>query len=159
MEAKTMFALSKDFEQQVLCYEAEIKKDYPDMTTDVLLREYRGMSLPEYEKKRQETIKRILEEPDDLKKVQMIYELSETITKEAKEFAYHRLHANSVKTAIYLEVITKLLKTGKFSLMELTRIFPDTTIGDLYRYAEQFQIPVHLTEEEKRQIEAEIPEE
>ena len=131
---------------------------YGDIITDLRNGTFLQKDEEAYEQYRQEGIRRIKEEDDPLRKIEIFYEYAEELYDNLRLWDLMEFTYGQARVLISMEVCGKLFETGKLSLTEIHEIVPWQKISDIYGLSRMLGFDLDLSEEELERVREEYME-
>lgn len=129
-------------------------KEYEHMLKDIQNGTYQNLSVSDFEKKRKEWIEDIRKTEHPMLRILKALKYGREV--DAWEIKKHFLDLVAKKKGLLMstEVCGNMIRKG-YSLSQIAEIVPWVTKADIYGLSHMLENPIELTEEERREVEAE----
>lgn len=131
------------------------EKNYDTSIYDINKRRYKGRDEDALEKYRLEGLRKITEETDQLKKLDIFYECARELQESIKMLDFLEYVSSETRTLVSIDVCSNMFDAGKYTLTEINAILPWVQISDIYGLSKMLEKDIPITEEELKVVKAE----
>lgn len=131
------------------------KENYNTSTYDIYKKRYKGRDEDALEKYRLESLRKIAEETDPLKKIDIFYECARELQESIKMLDFFKYVLSVTRTIVCMDVCSNMFDAGKYSLTEINAILPWHQISDIYDLSKRLKKDIPITEEELKVVKEE----
>ena len=127
------------------------EKTYKDICTDINDNTYRHRNAEAFEHYRQEGIRKIKEEKDPLKKLDIYHEYAGTLREDLKMYDFMEYVSEQTRLLVSIEVCGHMFDAG-YSLADVKTMLPWLELSDIYGLSKMLDYDIVATDEELEQI-------
>ena len=131
------------------------EENYATSSYDINKRRYKGRDEEALETYRLETLRKITEEIDPLKKLAIFYECARELKESIKMLDFLEYVSSETRTLVSIDVCSNIFDAGKYTLTEINAILPWLQISDIYGLSKMLEKDIPITEEELEMVKAE----
>ena len=131
------------------------EENYATSSYDINKRRYKGRDEEALETYRLETLRKITEEFDPLKKLAIFYECARELKESIKMLDFLEYVSSETRTLVSIDVCSNMFDAGKYTLTEINAILPWLQISDIYGLSKMLEKDIPITEEELEMVKAE----
>ena len=131
------------------------EKNYATSSYDINKRRYKGRDEDALETYRSEGLRKITEETDPLKKLDIFYECARELQDSIKMLDFLEYVSSETRTLVSIDVCSNMFDAGKYTLTEINAILPWLQISDIYGLSKMLEKDIPITEEELEVVKAE----
>lgn len=134
------------------------KQNYDMSGYDINNGLYKGRDEDALEEYRLEGLRKITEETDPLKKLDIFYEYARELQESMKMLDFQDYVSNEIRPLISAEVCSNMFDAGKYTLTEINAVLPWLQLSDIYGLSKIMNKDIPITEEELEVVKAEYHE-
>lgn len=131
------------------------EKNYATSSYDINKRRYKGRDEDALETYRLEGLRKITEETDPLKKLDIFYECARELQDSIKMLDFLEYVSSETRTLVSIDVCSNMFDAGKYTLTEINANLPWLQISDIYGLSKMLEKDIPITEEELEVVKAE----
>lgn len=131
------------------------EENYATSTYDINNGRYKGRDEDALESYRVEGLRKIAEEADSLKKLDIFYKYARELKECMKMLDFLEYVSSETKTLVSIDVCSNMFDAGKYSLTEINAVLPWLQINDIYGLSKMLEKDLSITEEELEAVKAE----
>ena len=121
---------------------------YPDLYQGRYQGRYKGRDEKALEKYRLEGLKKIADEKDSLKKIDIFYEYARELKESMNMLNLMEETIDATRTFISFDVCINMFGSGKYTLTEMKTVLPWLQLSDIYGLSKMLGKEMPITEEE-----------
>lgn len=157
-ESELLETMSKPVSVQMWSRYHSREENYATSSYDINKRQYKGRDVEALETYRLKGLKKITEETDPLKKLDIFYEYARELQESIKMLDFMKYVSSEIRAMVSIDVCSNMFDAGKYTLTEINTILPWLQISDIYGLSKMLEKDIPITEEELEAVKAEYHE-